>query len=68
MIYRWINSVPADRGMGLAWEARRVVDALWRRVIVSVMVEGDSAERMAINDSIAAMAGVIDGSVLVRRL
>lgn len=54
--------------MGLAWEARRVVDALCKRVIVSVMVEGDSAERMAINDSIAAMAGVIDGSVLVRRL
>jgi len=67
-MYRWISSVPADRGMGLDWEARRVVEALWRRVIVSVMVEGDVAERMAINDSIAAIAGVVDGSLLMRRL
>lgn len=36
--------------------------------MVSEMVETGEAERLAISDSIAAMAGVIDGSVLMRRL
>lgn len=60
--------MPALSGMGLDWERRRVVEEVWRRVIVSVIVLREAAPRPAIRDSIAAMAGVIDGSDAISRL
>lgn len=44
------------------------MEEVWRRVIVSVMVLREAALRPAMRDSIAAMAGVIDGSDEMRRL
>jgi len=60
--------VPADRGMEFDCAARRVLEADCRRVMVSVMVLREAALSTAMRDSIAAMAGVMDGSEEMRRL
>lgn len=59
--------MPALRGIGLDCEATRVLLAVLRRSMVSDIVLREEAERFAIRDSIAAMAGVIDGSFDIRR-
>ena len=58
--------MPALSGMGFDWEASRVALVDSNRETVSEIVEGLDAWRTAISDSMAAMAGVIDGSFEMR--
>lgn len=67
-IYRLKSSVPALRGIEFVWDARRVLLPLSRRASVSEIVDRDDACSNPIKDSIAAIAGVIDGSVLINLL
>lgn len=60
--------MPALRGIGFDWEARRVLLCVLRRARVSEIVVREDADRLAIRDSIAAIAGVIDGSEDMRRV
>ena len=54
--------------MGFDCEARRVLLDAWRREIVSEIVDGVDADSAAIRLSIAAIAGVMLRSVVMRRV
>lgn len=58
--------MPAERGIGLRCEERRMEDWAEMRARVSEMVVSGFDERRATRDSIAAMAGVRFGSLDVR--
>lgn len=68
MIYRCSSSVPALRGMGLLCDAASASLPLLSRFRVSEIVVTLEADKAAMSDSMAAMAGVIEGSVSIRRL
>lgn len=54
--------------MGLLWDSARVLLPLLSKFKVSEIVVTFDAERAAMRDSMAAIAGVIDGSLSTRRL
>lgn len=60
--------MPALSGMGFDCDAKSVSLAVRRRSIVSDIVDKEEAERLAMSDSIAATAGVIEGSELIKAL
>lgn len=66
-MYRWSSSVPALREIGLLCDAASVSLPLLSKVRVSEMVVTFEADRAAMRDSIAAIAGVIEGSLSTRR-
>ena len=66
--YRWNSSVPADKGIGFRCEARSFWDCVDNSANVSeIVVNGEVASRL-IRDSIAAMGGVMFGSLCIRLL
>ena len=60
--------MPLDNGMGLDWEASKMDDCAETRARVSEIVVRGFDDSNATKDSIAAIAGVSFGSLLVRFL
>lgn len=62
-MYLCNSSVPAESGIGFDWESISASLFFFSRSTVSEMVVSDDVDKLAIKDSIAAIAGVIEGSV-----